>query len=82
MIHQTYSARKSRKHPPAATKWAHPLLLYAVCRERIPFVHTQGVTAALSAFLSLVTLTFDPQIQTGARFLYNALNRQVSSSYV
>jgi len=27
-------------------------------------------------------LTFDPQIRTRARFLYNAPNRQVSSSYV
>jgi len=25
---------------------------------------------------------YDPQIQTRARFLYNAPNRQVSSSYV
>jgi len=47
------------QHPLAATKWARPRLLHAVCRERIPFVRTQGVLAVLSAFLSLLTLTFD-----------------------
>jgi len=33
-------------------------------------------------FLSPVTLTFDLDIRTRARFLYSAPNRQVSSSYV
>jgi len=59
-----------------------PLLLLRVCSERIPFVRTPGVSAALSTFLSLLTLTFDLDIQTQARFLYNAPNCQVSSSYI
>jgi len=33
-------------------------------------------------FLSPVTLTFNLDIRTRASFLYNAGNRQVSSSYV
>jgi len=40
------------------------LLLQTVCSECIPFVRCRGVTAVLSAFLSLVTLTFDLDIQT------------------
>jgi len=59
MIHQTYTARKPPKTPLTATKWARPLLLHAVCSERIPFVRTRGVSSALSSFLSLVTLTFE-----------------------
>jgi len=29
------------KSSPAATQWCHPLLLHAVCSERIPFVRQQ-----------------------------------------
>jgi len=76
---KTYSACKSPKTPPpAATKWAA-----ARCFQRAHTIRMHvGVSAALSAFLSLVTLTFDLDIQTQARFLHNAPNRQVSSSYV
>ena len=38
------------QHPLAATKWAHPLLLHAVCSDCIPFIRTRGVSAVLSAF--------------------------------
>jgi len=31
-----------RKHPLAARKWARPLLIHAVCSDRIPFVRTRG----------------------------------------
>ena len=38
---------------------SRPLLLHAAFSERIPFVRSRGVSAALSAFLSLMTLTFN-----------------------
>ena len=71
MIHQTHTARKPPKTPPGS---------HAVCSERIPFVRTQGVSAAISAFL--VPGELDLDIQTGTRLLYTAPNRQVSSSYI
>ena len=37
-IHRT----QALKAPPAATKWARPLLLHVVCSDRIPFIHTRG----------------------------------------
>jgi len=44
--------------------WCRPLLLHAVCSERIPLVRCRRVAGVPSAFLSLVTLTFDLDIQT------------------
>ena len=80
MIHQTYTARKPPKTPLAATKWARPLLLHAVCCKRIPFVRKQGVSAALSAFLSPATLTFELwrdfcTMQLTAKFHHPTFNR-------
>jgi len=37
----------------SAMKWARPLLMLAVCSERIPFIRTRWVSAALSAFFVL-----------------------------
>jgi len=50
-------ADDTRKHPLAATKWARPVLLHAVCSERMPFVRTGGVGSAKRVLLFLVTLT-------------------------
>ena len=52
MFKQTHTTRKLSKSPapPAATKWLRPLLLYAVCSERIPYISYQGVTGVLSTF--------------------------------
>jgi len=41
-----------------------------------------GMTQQFFFFFVPVTLTFDPQIRTLVRFLYNAANRHVSPSYV
>jgi len=67
MIQQTYTARK---RPKTATKWTRPLLLHAVCSERMPCVgrHPGGIGSAKRVF-SLVTLTFDLGIRTRAIFL-------------
>jgi len=78
--HQTYTARKPQKTPTDSHEMDPAA--HAVCSERIPLACTQGVSAVLSAFFVPVTLTFDHDIQTRASFLYNAPNRQVSSSYV
>jgi len=40
-----------RNHPPGiGTEWCRPLLMHAVCSERIPFVPCLGVMGVLSAF--------------------------------
>jgi len=41
-----------------------------------------GDDSAVFRFLSLMTLTFDLDIRTQARFVYSAPNCQVSSSYI
>jgi len=74
------------RHPvtPAATQWYSLLLRAAygavahalLCR---PIVNRDD--SAVFPF-SLMTLTFDPQIRIREKFLYNAPNCQVSSSYV
>jgi len=42
--HQRRTGGRHPKHPLATTKWARPLLLHAVCIERVPFVRTRGVS--------------------------------------
>jgi len=70
------------KTPPGSHEMG-PSAAAVCCLQRAHTIHANpGGALALSAFLSLVTLAFDPQIQTRARFLYSALNSQVSSSYV
>jgi len=73
--------RHNCTHPLAATKWARPLLLHVVCSERISY-HSYapgGVGSAKRVFCPWWPwpLTFDLDIQTPARCLYNAPNRQV-----
>jgi len=51
-------------------------------RVALPCIVNGDDSAFKNFFLSPVTLTFDLDIQNLARFLYNAPNRQVSSSYV
>jgi len=77
MIHRTYTACKRPKAPPWQASGSHemgPSAAAARCLQRAHTMRTHpGLSAALSvsAFLSLVTLTFDVDIRTRARFLYN-----------
>jgi len=90
MFDQTYTARKPPSactavipSPPAATQWYRLLLLAAYVLWCTPYYAlSMGMTQQFFVFLSPVTLTltFDLDIRTRVRFLYNA--RQVSSSYV
>ena len=58
--------------PPAATEWSRLLLRDVICKDRVTVCHAAewtipslpGVMGVHSAFLSLVTLTFDLDIQT------------------
>jgi len=45
--------------PRAATEWSRLLVRYVICSERVLFRRCRGVMGVHSAFLSLVTLTFD-----------------------
>jgi len=80
IIHQTYTARKRPKTAPGSHETG-PSAAAARWLQRAHAMRTHpGVSA--SEFLSLATLTFDFDIRTRTRFLYNAPNRQVSSSHV
>jgi len=75
MIKQTYSARKPPKTPRGNHEMG-PSAAAARCLQRAHTIRTHpGLSAALSALLSLVTLTFvvDLDIRTRARFLGDGL---------
>jgi len=63
----------------AVADWMSTILPHMV--HTVPQRTTPKENAALFHFLFPVTLTFDLDIRTQARFLYNAPNRQVSASY-
>ena len=67
MFHQTHTARKPPKSPPAGTEWCCSLLLHAVSASAYHSYAVQGVTGALSTFFCSWwpwPLTFDLDIQT------------------
>ena len=69
----------------AATQWYRLPLCAAYGVRRMPYYAlSMGMTQQFFVFLSSVTLTFDFDLdaRTRAKFLYSALNRQVSSFYV
>jgi len=78
MIHQTYTASNHPKTPPGSHEMSPPAAaaLFAATAYH-SYTHPGGVGSA-KRVLSLVTLTFDPDIRTRTRFLYNASNRQSS----
>jgi len=54
MFSQTFTARKLPISPPAGTEWCRPLLMHAICSERIYHSYAaRGVTTALRAFCVL-----------------------------
>jgi len=59
MFYQTQTTRRPPKSPPPATEWSRLLLQDVICSDRVPFRRFRGVMEVHSAFLSLVTLTFD-----------------------
>ena len=68
----------------AARQWYRLLLLavYGLATVHALLCIVSGDDSAVFCFLFMVTLAFDLDLRTRARFLYSAPNRQVSSSYI
>ena len=50
-------------HPQAAMEWSRLRLHDVICSERVPFRRCRTVMEVDNTFLSVVTLTFDLDIQ-------------------
>jgi len=61
-INRTQAAEITRL--PAATEWCRLLLHDVICNKHVPFCCCRGLWECTARFLSLVTLTFDLDIQT------------------
>jgi len=67
MFYQTYTARKAVEITHGSDGMVPSALhdVIVICSERVPFRHCRGRGMGVdSTFLSLVTLTFDLDIQT------------------